>query len=324
MDNAGKELLPMEYDTIYGLVPYEYQSNAYFVLKKDEQYTLYDKLQRKILPYTISKPEKFANTCAYRFEDLNNKGHFGFIGLSMDMYGGEVNATHFFPPLYLHVYNVWTQEACEVSVEGENGYGLIDAATGDTICPLIFKHSVHFWSVTNSPKLVICKDPKGIDSTIYYYPATGKQISTGTYADVEFRRSDSSLFVFTHFVTDDYGLLELYDFKTGNRLYHSRVNYQFQDLKFERKDEEFLSSNLYMIRTEHTKKSTGQPFFTISVYDLEAKTRVYHCVSSQFYTLETGYYKNQKAYLLVRRNGPKGLKPAAVFNNGNWIWKGDR
>ena len=324
MDNAGKELLPMEYDTIYGLVPYEYKSNDFFVLKKVEQYYLYDKQKALILPFTISKPEKFANSCAYRFEDLNNKGHFGFIGLSMDMYGGKVNTTHFFPPLYLHVYNAWTQEACEVCVEGENGYGLIDAATGYTICPLIFKHSVYYWSTTNSPNLIKSKDAKGIDSTCYYFPASGQVIKARPNAQVEFLRADSSLMVYEPFVTNEYGLLELYDFNTGGRLYHTRINNTIHGLKFERLENDFLSSSLYMIRTEHVNTATGQPYYTISVYDFSSKSRVYHLESTQFYTLELGYYKNQRAYFLVRRTGPRPRKPVGTFSEGQWIWTGDR
>lgn len=324
MDNAGKELLPMEYDTIYGLVPYEYKANEYFVLRKSGKHYLYAKLEKKILPFTVSKPEKIANSCAYRFENLDNPGNFGFIGLTMDLYGGKVEKTRYIAPNYQDVFSAWTQRACEVGVKGEYGYGLMDAATGDTICPLIFKHSVYYWSTTNSPYLIKSKDPKGIDSTCYYFPASGQVIKTRPNAEVEFLRADSSFMVYEPFVTNEYGLLELYDFNTGERLYHSRINNTIHGLKFERLENDFLSSDLYMIRTEHVKTATGQPHFTISVYDFSSKSRVYHLESTQFYTLTLDYYKNQRAYFLVRRNGPSPRKPVGVFSEGEWIWSGDR
>jgi hypothetical protein len=318
----GSFILEMYYDSIYKFLPHHEQIQLYVCRSKSSTF-FYDAKIKKKYEWNIDLIETNRDGLT-TFKSKMLTGYLAFITVN-EGYSSKIAAYRLFAPTFISVNNAWTQVNTELSVKGENGFGLIQYETGDTIIPLKFKHPVSSYQPSTYQKYYKSSDNKGVDSTIYINPKTYSTFTFHPNTEVLIPINDSILQATTTFKTENEGCYEVFNYTTGERIFHHALFYNHLIYNYREINMEKLDKRTVKFTIERQQKDNFRYSYIISVYDIYSGNRLYYLESFQYKDIRMDYSSKcttGKGYLLVdRMDKTHKNKIAGQLNNyGTMVW----
>lgn len=288
----GSVIIPIEYDTVYK-VKSSSDQNPIYVYAANNRFGMYF-AQDSSLTGLIFDELKIDDEEPI-FMRIGSK--WGFVAveipprLETDYNAPRIPIYHLIMPMYESIHQAWNTSMHELSVQNNSLYGLISCQTGDTIVPLKFNHSFRSIQPSNNKTTYISESSNGKDSIVIYHPEKALTFYFASGTEIKIPYSDSLLIAFHQFITDATGILEVYNYNSGKRIFHYDIERNYIAYEDYSTNYELLNYRTIKIHTEYTKKGGTSPFHVISCYDIYTGYRYYYSESQQFSDLIVRHQK---------------------------------
>lgn len=284
----GSTLLPLEYDSIYQPKS-RYQSSSW-ICKKEGKYGIYNHSDKWFSELIFDEVKEDNESGILTMRQGEKWGFMTLQGEVGDSKTDKAPPTKYIAPLY---DAIWSNDRIHYSqrflhVKNENHFGVLSAYSGDTLVPIRF--SMGLTEFEHTPKLPLFisgqyRDNPN-DSMYVYNPNTDVTMAFHQDSRLEIQRSFSLLVGVNNYYDDLHGMVEVYDYESGKRLFHVDIPEDNAVCDLHHLKAELLNNRTIKVLTEHQMLKGVSNQYTIMCYDIYTGYRYFEYDGPKFFDLE--------------------------------------